>query len=207
VPDEPRALDEAEMAAAIQRDRAERWAELIRVKEEEIRPPFTRDIVHDAVRYFGSNHRPRLPYAHRDDEYSEILVAEDCYDCYHLYDGDKGLYEPEPQTWRENIEREVGLTPEEFMAVHSLEEEDLDMPVPREYLVRRKPYDTSPYRSAYLILVDGWPHGTNLPIGCLDLVREPPGHEETYRVIPKVALTFVQILLDSLKEGVKIVLE
>ena len=208
----PCSRDEADPDAATQCARAERWAELYPVKPKCIRPPFTPEIVEDAIRYFRSNHRPLLRYGYSDDEYVEVFVAEDCGDCYLLYDGDRAYCEPTPQTWRENLEREAGLTPEKFVAVHGFREKDLDTPIPRKYLVKRvhrdnlarqSTYRESPYNSAYLALVLDWPCGAMLPFGRLDVVGNPPA----YRVRPKAALTFVQALFDEYHAGVKIVLE
>lgn len=204
-------VSDDELEAAYQERRAEQWAQTIRVMEELIRPPFTHNIVNGAVRHFGRHHWPLLPYVFRDDEYDAVLIAEDMGNCYHLYDRDTDYQEPESRTWREHIEKDLGWTVEEYEAAYGvMGQKELESEVSYEHLVEALPRDATPYGAAYVMLEDIWHFtGVELPIGCLALVEgDSPGNDGIYpKVVPKVALTFLQIQLDWEETGIKIVLE
>jgi len=61
------------------------WHELIRVKTELIRPPFTRELVERARMHYMEHQRPWLPLAHPAGEYERLWVAHEVpYDGYEL---------------------------------------------------------------------------------------------------------------------------
>ena len=204
-------ISDKELKAAAQERRAAHWAETIRVKEELICPPFTHNIVKVAVRHFGLHHQPLLPYVFRDDEYDAVLIAQDMGSCYHLYDRDADYQEPESRTWRAHIEKDLGWTVEEYEAAYGvMSQKELESEVSYEHLVEALPRGATPCGAAYVMLEDIWHFsGVELPIGCLALVEgDSPGNDAIYpKVVPKVALTFLQMLLDWGDVGIKIVLE
>jgi hypothetical protein len=183
----------------------ERWADLIRVKDDLIKWPFTRDIVKGALRYFGSHNRPLLPYVFYDHEYDQIVVAEDTGDGYKFYDSDGEYHIPQIGSWREFAEWR-GEAIEDLAAEWELDDDQWDEPLGMGVLEEHLPYDVSPYGRAYDTLSEVFctPASVELPIGELGMHC---GNETFACVQPKVALTFLQILLDYEETGIKIVLE
>ena len=194
-----------ERYAAKKQEMAEAWAETIRLKEELIRWPFTRDIVKGAVKYFGEHYRPLLPYTFRDDEYDQVIVAEDHGGGYIFRDSDDTYRIPEAGTWREWAEWE-GADLEEFAALHGIEDDQWDDPLGDGVIEENLDPDATPQARACFMFQDVFypPATVELPIGVLGMCFE----DATYAVVePKVALTFLQILLDYEESGIRIVLE
>ncbi len=183
----------------------ERWAEKIRVKEELIQWPFTRDIVNRAVRHFGSNHRPLLTYMYEDDVYDEIVVAEDYGSYYRLYDSDTRIQVPEADTWRE-LAVWLGEDPEEFIADQGLDEDFLDKDLSPGVIEEYASHDATPEGRAWEMFHELFypPASHRFPIGELGLNC---GNGPHVWIEPKVALTFLQIHLDHEETGIKIVFE
>ena len=183
----------------------ERWADTIRIKEELIEWPFTRDMVMGAVRHFGSHHRPLLPYLLHDDQYNEIVIAEDNGDGYQFYDSDDEYRIPEIGSWREFAEWR-GESIEDFAVEWELAESQWDQPLGTCVLEEHLPYDVSPYGRAFDVFHEVFypPATYRFPIGELGLEC---GNAHVAWIQPKVALTFAQVFLDYEEAGIKIVLE
>jgi hypothetical protein len=190
------------------KSREEQWIKSIRLKEELIRHPFSSKIVEKAIRYFGSKHRPWLPYT--SDSYDTILVAESDEGGYFLNDPTEDWEEMKfPATWREWAEeREQPI--EEFAAENGITEDWYDEPLDHEYYIDSLGPYSGPLGSAYFLLEDVlWGHDGEFPIGQIGFVAgdSPMNSVHYVMVAPKVSLTFLQIFLDWKKTGIKIVLE
>ena len=183
----------------------ERWADTIRLNEELIEWPFTRDIVKGAVRHFGRHHRPLLPYLLDDDEYSEIVVAEPYLRGYRLYDSDDDIDIPSIITHRE-FALWKGYDLEDFCDQWELTEDELDDEIDHLFVIEALPIDATPHGRTWELLGDYFrpPAVFEFPIGDIGFTED-----DAVNVIvePAVALTFVQIYLDYEEAGIKIVLE
>jgi hypothetical protein len=187
------------------KSREEIWAERIRTDKNLITWPFTKDIVNQAVRYFGAHHRPLLTYKYQDDEYDQIVVAESIGSGYRLYDSDTSVNMPEAGTWRELAEW-LGEDPEEFIDGQGLARDFLDRDLNSGVLEEYTPYDATPEGRAFDLFTDLFypPASYRFPIGELGL---DCGNGPHAWIEPKVALTFLQIHLDHEGTGIKVVLE
>lgn len=184
---------------------AERWADMIRVKDEFIKWPFTRDTVKGAVRYFGEHHRPLLPYLLREEEYDEIVIAEDIGNGYRFYDSDISVNMPEVGTYRELAEWE-GEDIETFAANWGLDDDQLDEPLGDGVIQEHVSYDVTPEGRSFDLFQDLFypPASYEFPVGMIGM---DCGNGPHAWIQPKVALTFLQIYLDYEETGIKIVLE
>lgn len=185
--------------------REEIWAERIRLNKDLIVWPFTREIVDRAVRYFGSNHRPLLTYKYQDDEYDQVVIAEDIGSGYRFYDSDPEIRLPEAETWRELADW-LGEDPDEFMAEQGLEPDMLDKELNFGVIEHHAGHDATPIGRAWELFSDLFypPASHRFPIGQLGL---DCGNAPNAWIEPKVALTFLQIYLDHEQTGIKVVLE